>query len=313
MDSLLNECYTKGNECFKLREYDRAIESYSSVLHLQLSPTSPVHLDSQLLLRCRLNRSQCFLKTDSYCEAVEDCTYIISYVDDTSCDSGPSFLHEYLIKSLMRRAQAHECLGNYSKALVDVDRVLTMDLSVNLTKTMIVLRSRLRSSLAVDRSLSVAAGRPFAMVTDQQALRLTFLHQLPRKLALNRPYYVRLSVTNELGLWNRDLCSNSYVEGHSDSTGIYVECVLHPVASSNACISEEDPSYRVLLQSHHGSSRDVGGGIELGTNGKVTLNMKLHHQSCNAVLYLCCRPIWRWSLNAPLTPAVSSCQIWFSF
>lgn len=287
MDSLLNECYTKGNECFKLREYDRAIESYSSALHLQLSHTSPVQLDSQLLLRCRLNRSQCFLKTDSYCEAVEDCTYIISYVDDNSCNSGHSFLHEYLIKSLIRRAQAHECLGNYSKALLDVDRVLTMDLSVDFTKAMVVLRSRLRSSLALDRSLSMAAGRPFAMVTDQQALRLTFLHQLPRKLALNRSYYVRLSVINELGLWNRDLCSsNSCVEGHSDSTGIYVECVLHPVAASNACISEQDPSCRVLLQSYHGSSRDVGGGIELGTNGKVTLNMKLHHQSCNAVSLL---------------------------
>ena len=283
MDLVINECYKEGNECFKLREYSRAIESYSSALHLQLSPTgcrSPVDMDLQLLLlKCRLNRSQCFLKTDCYCEAVEDCAYVISYVDDTSCDSGPSLLHEYLIKSLIRRAQAHECLGNYSKALVDVDRVLTMDLSANLTKTMIVLRSRLRSSLAVDRSLSVAAGRPFAMVTDQQALRLTFLNQPPRKLGLNRPYYVKLSVTNELGLWNRDLCSNSCVEAHSDSTGIFVECILHPVAATNACITDQDPSCRVLLQSHHGSSRDVGGGIELGTNGKVTESVEYEAES----------------------------------
>lgn len=293
MDPLLdaiNQCYTEGNECFKLREYDLAIESYSSALQLQLSHTgcrSPIELDLQLLLlRCRLNRSQCFLKTDSYYEAVEDCAYVISYVDDTSSDSRTSLLHEYLIKSLIRRAQAHECLGNYSKALVDVDRVLTMDLSVNLTKTMIIVRSRLRSSLAVDRSLSVAAGRPFAMVTDQQALRLTFLHQLPRKLALNRPYYVRLSVTNELGLWNHDLCSNSCVEALSDSsTGIFVECILHPVAATSACITEQDPSCRVLLRSHHGSSRDVGGGIELGTNGKVIESVE--YESASSVMQFC--------------------------
>jgi len=277
MDPLLraiNEWYTEGNASFKLREYDRAIQSYSSaLLHTDYRNSAELNLQL-LLLKCRLNRSQCFLKTDSYCDAVADCTYIISYIDDTSCDDGPSLPHDYLTKSLIRRAQAHECLGNYSKAIVDVDRILTNSLPGILMKSMISLRSRLRSSLALDRSLSVTAGRPFAMVTDQQALRLTFLHQLPLRVALMRPHYVRLSVTNELGLWNRDLfqgrTSNSSLDAHLNNTEICVECELHPVAATSTCTSELDPLCRVVMRPHRCSSRNGGAGIELGADGKVT-------------------------------------------
>lgn len=198
--------YVSGNAFYQASDISNAVQQYSQGLQQH---NSKDELHGKLLL----NRAQCYLRSEQYTEASKDCSLLISNVPYVSADVA---LQQLIMKAYLRRAQAHEYLGNYSKALTDVEHVLSLDPPVSLRKTAVATRSKLRQFVDVDHKVSLSEGRPKMMVTDQQALRLAFIEQPPEVFVLGESYLIRLCITNELGLWDRDFIRRSFAHDPSN-------------------------------------------------------------------------------------------------
>ena len=202
------DLYTAGNASYSSGDYETALQFYTQGLQCHT-------LKDELYVKLLLNRAQCYLRGEQYSEALKDCSMVISTFPYESTDH---LIQQLLLKARLRRSQTHEHLGNYAKALSDVDYVLELDPPVSLRKSALSSRSKLRTFVEVDQKVSLSEGRPKMMVTDQQALRLAFIEQPPEVFVLNVSYLVRLCITNELGLWDRDFIRRSFSSMHSDAT-----------------------------------------------------------------------------------------------
>lgn len=99
-----NEFKTRGNDCVKAGQFQKAIHYYTEAI--RLNKFDPVYFS---------NRAHCYLKLDRYLECVEDCTIAIGM--DENC-----------VKAYYRRMQAHEKLdGNLVAALSDCETVLRFE------------------------------------------------------------------------------------------------------------------------------------------------------------------------------------------
>lgn len=205
---LAMDLYTTGNSSYSSGDYDTALQLYSQGLQRHV-------LKDELYVKLLLNRAQCYLRGEQYSEALKDCSMVISTFPYESTDHS---IQQLLLKARLRRAQTHEHLGNYAKALSDVDFVLELDPPVSLRKSALSSRSKLRAFVEVDQKVSLSEGRPKMMVTDQQALRLAFIEQPPEVFVLNESYLVRLCITNELGLWDRDFIRRSFASMQSSTS-----------------------------------------------------------------------------------------------
>lgn len=188
--------YLIGNELYSAGDIKSAIASYSRALD--------GCNDTELQVKIWLNRAQCYLKNEQYSEAFKNCCLVINVLRDGT----NSLLYQ---KALIRRAQANEALGNYEKALLDVEALLSNSPVATLAKTGLIMRSRLRNFVELDSDVARQEGRPTMMVTNQQALRLAFIEQPPEFFRLGETYLIRLCITNELGLWDRQFAQKNMI------------------------------------------------------------------------------------------------------
>lgn len=96
-----------GNEHFKKKEYQKAVECYSNAL----SQCPQDHECKAVFLK---NRAACYLKLQQYSLALCDCTQALSITPNDA-------------KALYRRAMAYQAAGNLTDAFTDVKFVLSID------------------------------------------------------------------------------------------------------------------------------------------------------------------------------------------
>jgi len=263
--------YSCGNSFYLASEISSAVNQYSLGLQQHNSK-------DELFAKLLLNRAQCYLRTEQYTEASKDCSLLIStFVYETSELS----LQQLILKALLRRAQALEYLGNYSKALVDVERVLSLDPPVNLRKTALTTRSKLRQFVDVDHKVSLSEGRPKMMVTDQQALRLAFIEQPPETFVLGESYLIRLCITNELGLWDRDFIRRSFAMDNTNR----VACIADMQCTMSVFdLSTSTEGVELLEGCTEGSKKVMDGSNGAGgdNDGGIVMEMQTCHSSANS-------------------------------
>lgn len=101
-----NEFKTRGNDCVKVGQFQKAIHYYTEAI--RLNKFDAIYFS---------NRAHCYLKLNRYLECVEDCTIAIGM--DANC-----------VKAYYRRMQAYEKLDgvwNFASALADCETVLRFE------------------------------------------------------------------------------------------------------------------------------------------------------------------------------------------
>lgn len=267
--------YEAGNSFFKSGNFDSAIEHYSSALKV-------IGCSPDITMRLLLNRSQCYLKIRNYDLAVMDCSKVIA---DFSANN------EYLLKALIRRATAYEYLGEFTKAMVDAEMALQMDISPSLLATVQSMMPRLRGLVRRDHSASLAEVRPTSMVTSHQTLRLAFTNPPSSTLTIGEVFSVKLCIGNEFGLWNRSL-----MEGVSKDSPVLLLCELIHVQldPDNKNSDALHLGFKGLCDHQNGSTLSV----VVGADGKSSLDLQfaLSEESTASMAMV----VLKFSLNRPL-------------
>jgi tetratricopeptide (TPR) repeat protein len=252
------EDYTRGNAFYNAGRFAEAAASYSAAL-------SSREVAAETRTKVLLNRAQCFLRTEQFQEAVGDCTHAISLDESEFQKAG---VEQLKVKALLRRAAAYECLGDFGKALADVEGALQGKPPSSLRTTAIASRSRLKSMVVLDRSVAAEEGRPPTMVTASQALRLNFMQEPPSVFTIGIPYVVRLCITNELGLWNRSL-----LQLGSDGHGPRKPKLQCSLVSSRLGASTDSSAYQLAVHIKPSLQRTGwkkrAGSLRVGEDGKV--------------------------------------------
>lgn len=259
------EFYLNGNTHYAAGDCDKALQSYSSGLQVHQQKDE---LQAKLLL----NRAQCFLRKEQYSEASKDCSLVIGTFGGADIGSELQIL---VLKGYLRRAQAHEYLGNYSKALTDVERTLSLEPPVSLRKTAVAARSKLKTFVDVDHKVSLSEGRPKMMVTDQQALRLAFIEQPPEIFIVGEPYLIRLCITNELGLWDRDFIRRSFAPNPGNPHSARLECIANMQCEmsvfdlSEKIVNPDESGSGIVMDMQTSQSAANSSPLSIGEDGKV--------------------------------------------
>ncbi|KAG8847971.1 RNA polymerase II-associated protein 3 [Serendipita sp. 411] len=145
----------KGNDAFKSGNFAAAVGAYTdAMLADPKDPTLP------------LNRAAAYLKLNKFQDAERDCGKVLLFDPKN-------------IKALFRRGQARAGLGDYTKALVDLDQVLSLEASNQVAKQEkarvqeLLERSKLskraESRIPIDVSTTVPRRRrvPIDIVEDE--------------------------------------------------------------------------------------------------------------------------------------------------
>jgi tetratricopeptide (TPR) repeat protein len=130
-----------GNDLFRAKQYDEAIEMYSQAITLLRGLVPDVEEDvsknkqendeeeeeeaaivelpepteeAVLLATCLSNRAACFAALDEWDMVVDDCNWALD-------------IHPLYLKVLVRRAQAYEKVDQVDGALHDMQRIQTLD------------------------------------------------------------------------------------------------------------------------------------------------------------------------------------------
>lgn len=98
---------SKGNEAFKLENYEEAISAYCKAINL-------AQKDSREYSTYLKNRAAAYLKTKDFDEAIKDCDEALRIVPEDP-------------KALFRRAQALEAIERYEEAYRDAKMILTVE------------------------------------------------------------------------------------------------------------------------------------------------------------------------------------------
>lgn len=197
--------YNGGNIAYKEGNVDRAVELYSCGLKVDQGK-----IDTTLKCKLYANRAQCWIRQREYDSAISDCSQVLAL------DNGNS-------KILLRRANAYENIGCFDKAITDMNRVLDLIncsdssnkvIPIISTEKCIKQLSYLKSLWEKDQRTIQAEGCPHNLITAEQHLRLYFMTEYPRIIHLSgddgctsdaHSYHVRLAISNEFGLWSRDI------------------------------------------------------------------------------------------------------------
>jgi len=98
----------RGNDAFKLAQFDKAIELYTEAIDACSDK------NSDIALSCRNNRAACYQQMSNYSAVIEDCTAVLQEQKDNQ-------------KALLRRALAYEGLERYRLALQDIRQLLAIN------------------------------------------------------------------------------------------------------------------------------------------------------------------------------------------
>jgi tetratricopeptide (TPR) repeat protein len=99
----------RGNEAYKIKDWEAAVQCYSSALDL-----CNHNLESELVVACLNNRAACYAQLKEHLKVVSDTALVIQQQPAN-------------IKALLRRMVAYDALGQRTQALEDASGVLTME------------------------------------------------------------------------------------------------------------------------------------------------------------------------------------------
>jgi len=98
----------KGNDAFKLAQFDSAIQFYTDALNEMSNKTT------ELAISCYNNRAACNQQMSNYSAVIEDCSCVLEFQNNNQ-------------KALLRRALAYEGLERYRLALQDIRHLLSIN------------------------------------------------------------------------------------------------------------------------------------------------------------------------------------------
>merc|ERR1711966_103739 len=101
----------EGNDAFKQKRYQNAVELYGAALKA-----------APWITACLTNRAMCYINLKNYKNAVRDCKDALSLAEwnnEKPSDPVP-------LKALMRRGQAYAGQGKFEKAVKDLDDALAL-------------------------------------------------------------------------------------------------------------------------------------------------------------------------------------------
>lgn len=151
---IINEAETlkkTGDVHFARNQFGDAIESYHKAL-MKMSMLRGSPLGESLVIRCFANQSQCYLKINSYEDAVKACNIGIS-VPSCGRDS------HLLSKLYFRRAVAFESLEKYEEALISLDRVI----AINVEGDQDAMRTRIINSIVNQGGIVPIPPKPISL------------------------------------------------------------------------------------------------------------------------------------------------------
>ena len=96
-----------------------------------------------------------------------------------------------------------EMMGEFEKAYFHVQKALENSLPPSLHSTAITLSRRLKVLVEKDKITCRNEPRPESLVTGYQTLRLNFLKPPPKNYYFGNIMNIRMCLTNEFGLWDR--------------------------------------------------------------------------------------------------------------
>ena len=234
--------YEEGNRFYKEGKIEKAYDQYSLGLDMSSSPypSDSATITASTYFKLLSNRSICAIQLRNYEQALKDIDFCLRLDEDNT-------------KALMRRCKVFEYKGDFTKALNDCKAVLSTAEQTNcvsLFSNMMQTCRRLEQCIERDVHVRKAEGVPAKFVTEAQALRLTFLEQLPRRVKTGVTYHVKVSVSNEFGLWQRQLlyADNERNSPSGSPENTYIHCTancidglsdLHDFHCDQASIGED--------------------------------------------------------------------------
>ena len=102
----------RGNDAFKLAQFDKAIDLYTEALEACQDKTA------SLAISCHNNRAACHQQMSNYQAVIEDCTAVLDVDPENQ-------------KALLRRGLAYEGLERYRLALQDIRALLAINPNVD--------------------------------------------------------------------------------------------------------------------------------------------------------------------------------------
>lgn len=314
----MEEQYLQGNQFVKANQFENALNCYESAVKkaatagsLSLTVKNLQSAQGQLvdlLLRCILNRGFCHWKLRNYSLAVDDFTYIIekyqleyllvvpelcSSLEQSDTPENPimSFvafnqnMESYFAKAILRRITCYEYMFEYHKALRDLQLLFSFQPSYATKQDMIQLYKRLQSTLSQDNIVAKQEGTLNWMHNTFQSLRLFFLRALPLHITVEEPFVCKIGLINELGLYNRNLCSSINGTSIGKLACKVIPLTVSPSSSSTTTASSAlcIPTIQLVgatkcAQNPHvvkeEAVKDNGLEWEIAEDGKVTMNLR---------------------------------------
>jgi hypothetical protein len=151
-------------------------------------------------------------------------------------------------------------MGEYQKSLDDIESAKEIQIGNSYENDILKLRSRVLAAVRLDQAALRKDPRPELFMSRHQTLRLNFGDAIPPCLVRGRDYHIRLNVTNEFGLWQREVGA----------------------AAGDATVAAPQSSVSVCCEVHRtwGSTSQVKietSGGALGVDGRVSPSCYCHH------------------------------------
>eukprot|EP01041_Mallomonas_annulata_P002398 gene2398-4652_t len=190
------EFYNDGNQFYQSANFTLALEAYEKALVSDHKTSIGNQQDKiQLNIRILLNISQCHLMLRNYNEVIITCSQILK-IDPQN------------VKALIRSSIAFEFTGDFNRALTTIEKAISLNPPLNMVLEAKKIQHRIKSFIQQDDKILIQDTRPDSLVTDRQTLRLTFLSTPPKEYKFGNVFNVRICITNEFGLWNRNNIMN---------------------------------------------------------------------------------------------------------
>lgn len=130
-------------------------------------------------------------------------------------------------KAYLRRAIAWEHMGEFNKSLRDLESVQKLESGLIYKNETFKIYSRVSRAAQLDQIALRKDPRPMSFMTKHQTLRLNLGEMLPSTLSYGLNYFIRLNITNEFGLWSREI-HGAAPEGYDNGeVPAHVSCKVH--------------------------------------------------------------------------------------
>lgn len=269
-DVHVEEAYRQGCAAFVANQFEDAVAHFDSVANRLEWFENNESID--LILKILSNRGLSHMKLRNDSTAIEDFTNLLDRIDIyrylRKTDEASLWV-DLEVKTLMRRATCLENIGEFRRALIDLNTLRAQHTEVFRKSTVLQNQFiRVENRIKDDTSAAKLDGRPSWMAHAHQSLRLSLIRSLPQRLTCAQPFTCRLALGNELGLFDRNLFLSSTVATNSGEVAYRVRC--EPFALDRQ-LQAHVPALQLLCPSEQHAEGDAVGAasVVLGEDGKV--------------------------------------------